>query len=237
MGSVPPAPFNTFAHATQLAGPQDTFVSINNDTVYSIAQLDVSGPVRLKVPDADGRYYVLPFRPAERDLEFQQQFAPIGLLDADCPYRDSDTELADALRDGLALGRKNLEDALTHGASPEVNGWKLTYHVFDYNLDFFEVGAINDQAWKLENPKVRYVDRALSGRAGLWGNHGYEAAYAMTWDDGDGQTWTATAATGFASRPPHSSVRSGRSRCTTSRTFTSSPTRSTATRLAIAPPA
>ena len=297
MGSVPPTPFNTFAHATQLAGPQDTFVSINNDTVYSIAQLDVSGgPVRLKVPDADGRYYVLQFvdawtnnfayvghratgtkaatfllvpagwdgtpengetvvhlpthvatiigrwavageadmpavrelqaglfleptgqpgagvpqpepgvadglrffeqlrvwmqafPPAGRDLDVQQQFAPLGLLDADCPYRGPDAELVAALRDGLALGKKNLEDALTHGASPEVNGWKLTYHVFDYNLDFFEVGAIDDPAWKLEDPKVRYVERALSARAGLWGNHGYEAAYAMTWDDGDGET-------------------------------------------------
>src|SRR4029077_13811177 len=29
-------------------------------------------------------------------------------------------------------------------------------------------------------------ERALSARAGLWGNHGYEAAYAMTWDDGEG---------------------------------------------------
>jgi hypothetical protein len=86
------------------------------------------------------------------------------------------------------LGKRNLEEALTHGASPEVNGWKLTYHVFDYNLDFFEVGALDDPAWKLENPKVRYIERALSARAGLWGNHGYEAAYAMTWDDGDGDT-------------------------------------------------
>jgi hypothetical protein len=55
-GSVPPAPFNSFGHATKLAGPQDKFVSINNDTVYSIAQLDVSGgPVHLNVPDTDGR--------------------------------------------------------------------------------------------------------------------------------------------------------------------------------------
>ena len=37
-------------------------MSINNDTVYSIAQLDLSGgPVRLRVPDAGGRYYVLQF--------------------------------------------------------------------------------------------------------------------------------------------------------------------------------
>ena len=62
MGALPPAPFNRFAHATDLARPDDTFVSINNDTVYSIAQLDVSGgPVRLRVPDTDGRYYVLQF--------------------------------------------------------------------------------------------------------------------------------------------------------------------------------
>ena len=297
MGSLAAAPFNRFAHATQLAGPQDTFVSINNDTVYSIAQLDVSGgPVRLRVPDADGRYYVLQFvdawtnnfayvghratgteagtylliapgsdatagpgetvirlptdvativgrwavdgegdmpavrelqaaltleatgtdgrglpepdprvadelrwfeklrvwmqafPPADRDLDFQQQFAPLGLLDADSPFVDPDLELAAALRDGLAVGKKNLEDALTHGASPSVNGWKLTYHVFDYNLDFFEVGALDDPAWKLEDPKVRYVERALSARGGLWGNHGYEAAYAMTWDDGDGNS-------------------------------------------------
>ncbi len=295
MGSLAAAPFNRFSHATQLAGPQDTFVSINNDTVYSIAQLDVSGgSVRLRVPDADGRYYVLQFvdawtnnfayvghratgteagtylliapgsdatagpgetvirlptdvatiigrwavdgegdmpavrelqaaltleatgadgpglpqpdprvpdelswfeklrvwmqafPPAQRDLAFQQQFAPLGLLDAASPFVDPDPELAAALRDGLAAGKQNLEDALTHGASPAVNGWKLTYHVFDYNLDFFEVGALDDPAWKLEDPKVRYVERALSARAGLWGNHGYEAAYAMTWDDGDG---------------------------------------------------
>jgi hypothetical protein len=62
MGSVPATPLNRFGHASTLAGPQDRFVSINNDTVYSIAQLDLSGgPVRLEVPDSGGRYYVLQF--------------------------------------------------------------------------------------------------------------------------------------------------------------------------------
>ena len=62
MGSVPPVPFNRFSHAANLAGPGDRFVSINNDTVYSIAQLDLKGgPVLLRVPDAAGRYYVLQF--------------------------------------------------------------------------------------------------------------------------------------------------------------------------------
>jgi hypothetical protein len=57
VGSNPQAPFNQFSHARTLAGPQDTFVTINNDTVYSMAQLDLSvGPLRLHVPDTDGRY-------------------------------------------------------------------------------------------------------------------------------------------------------------------------------------
>jgi hypothetical protein len=62
LGSLPPAPFNSFSHARALAGPGDTFVSINNDTVYSSGPLDLTaGPLRLDVPDAGGRYYVLQF--------------------------------------------------------------------------------------------------------------------------------------------------------------------------------
>ena len=62
LGMIAPAPFNSFSHASRLAGPDDRFVSINNDTIYSIAQVDVSGgPVLLRVPDTAGRYYVLQF--------------------------------------------------------------------------------------------------------------------------------------------------------------------------------
>ncbi len=62
IGANPAAPFNTFSHARTLAGPADTFVSINNDTVYSMAQLDLSvGPVLLDLPDTAGRYYVMQF--------------------------------------------------------------------------------------------------------------------------------------------------------------------------------
>lgn len=60
IGQLPAAPFNTFAHAAKLAEPEDTFVSVNNDTIYSIAQLDLSGgALLLHVPDSAGRYYVL----------------------------------------------------------------------------------------------------------------------------------------------------------------------------------
>ncbi|WP_173921502.1 DUF1254 domain-containing protein [Agromyces sp. Marseille-P2726] len=62
LGSLPPARFNEFAHATGLASPADAFVSVNNDTVYSIGLLDLSGgPLLLHVPDTDGAYYVLQF--------------------------------------------------------------------------------------------------------------------------------------------------------------------------------
>src|SRR5262249_27657370 len=74
LGSMPPTPFNAFSHARELAGPQDTFVSINNDTIYSTAPLDLSaGPLRLEVPDTDGRYYVLQFVDAWTD-----NFAYVG---------------------------------------------------------------------------------------------------------------------------------------------------------------
>jgi hypothetical protein len=295
IGAVPATPFNAFGHASALAGPETAFVSVNNDTVYSIANVDTSGgPVRLDVPDAAGRYYVLQFvdawtnnfayvghratgtgagswllvapdwdgevpdgltairfptaigtivgrwavdgatdmpvvrelqrgltltptgpavgvprpepvgdddlaffeqlrtwmaamPPSARDRVYQQRFEPLGLLAEQSPYRDADPELAAALGEGLATGRAHLETALTQASSPRQNGWDLTYHIFDYNLDFFEVGALDDPRWQLLEGPQRYLLRAGAARGGLWGNHGYEAAYAMVYVDGDGQ--------------------------------------------------
>jgi hypothetical protein len=54
------APVNTFAHARELMGAENKFVSVNTDTLYSIAQCDVSEePLVLHVPDAGDRYYVM----------------------------------------------------------------------------------------------------------------------------------------------------------------------------------
>ena len=62
LGALLPAPYNRFTHATSLAGPDEKFVSVNNDTVYSICQVDVGvGALLLDVPDTAGRYYVLQF--------------------------------------------------------------------------------------------------------------------------------------------------------------------------------
>jgi hypothetical protein len=297
MGSLSPAPFNQFSHATKLAGPADQFVSINNDTVYSIAQLDLTGgPVLLRVPDAAGRYYVLQFvdawtnnfaylgrratgtsagsfllvppgwrgeppsgtsvieaptsvativgrwacagpadldavtalqqqltlsadshsspsggvpapgaavpdlaffeqlrtwmrafPPAGPDQAYQQRFAPLGLLDPAGPYADPPEELAQALVAGADNAKQKMESALRAGdLAPVVNSWSLTFHSFDYNLDYLGPGTVDDPAWKIADRQASYLTRALAARAGLWGNHGYEAAYAMTYTDADG---------------------------------------------------
>ncbi|MGO4276340.1 DUF1214 domain-containing protein, partial [Paenibacillus sp. TAF58] len=59
-------------------------------------------------------------------------------------------------------------------------------HVFDYNLDYFEVGTIDAPQWRIEDPQTRVAVRASAALAGLWGNHGYEAVYIMTYVDAAG---------------------------------------------------
>ena len=301
IGEVPPTPYNTFGHARRLAGPESTFVSINNDTVYSIAQVDLGvGPVRLSVPEAGDRYYVLQFvdawtnnfayvgsratgggageflllppdhepgdadpaipairfptrvativgrwavdgeddlpavhalqdalaltpvrqtfappegvppvpegggealdffeklrvwsqafPPAERDRAALESYAPLGLLS---PYTlaEQPQGVREALETGYALGKEALESAL-HSAIALTDHWQVNLHVFDYNLDFFEVGAIDAPEWKLLDPRTRYAHRAAAALGGLWGNHAYEAAYLTTYEDATGEPLT-----------------------------------------------
>jgi hypothetical protein len=297
LGSLAAAPFNRFSHAPALAGPGERFVSVNNDTIYSIAQVDVSGgPVLLRVPDTAGRYYVLQFvdvwtnnfayvgrratgtaagsfllvlpgwpgdapagirviefpatggtivgrwacagpadlaavqglqrglslepfgspaapsgipaaaavpaelaffeqlrawmrafPPSAADRAYQQRFDPLGLLEAASPYTGCPPDLARALTAGTDAAKQQIETALRSGhLAPTVNGWTLTFHMFDYNLDHLGPGTIDDPAWKLPDRHASYLARALAARGGLWGNHGYEAAYPMTYTDADG---------------------------------------------------
>lgn len=301
VGAIQAAPFNAFSHATQLAGPADTFVTINNDTLYSMAQVDLgAAPQLLTVPDTGerydvfqfvdawtnnfayvgtratgsgaGRYLLAPpgwdgavpegatriafptrvasivgrlacdgdadlpaihalqaqttlapagsgddasgesglpvadprvpdelafferlrvamaaFPPAAPELDYQQRFAPLGLLDEDSPYADAPADLAAALTAGVTAGRERLEQVTRGGTRPPVNGWMLGLHLFDYNLDHFGLGTLDDPAWKIADRDVAHVERAIAARAGLWGNHGYEAAYSVVYVDADDQ--------------------------------------------------
>lgn len=66
-GPVAAAPLNEFSHADRPAGPDDSLPGpglpgADNDTIHSVAQLDLSGgALLLTVPDTAGRYYVLQF--------------------------------------------------------------------------------------------------------------------------------------------------------------------------------
>ena len=77
----------------------------------------------------------------------------------------ADADLAEALRRRRRRRTATLDSILTAGgSSPEVNGWRLTMHVFDYNLDYFEVGALDDPQFKITDPKVRIVERAAAAQ-------------------------------------------------------------------------
>jgi hypothetical protein len=300
-GGLPAAPFNQFGHATKLADPGDTFVSVNNDTIYSIAMIDTTaGPVTLQVPAVSERYFVLQFvdawtnnfayvgtrstgaeggtflltppgwtgtvpgghrrislpttvaaiigrwacsgaddlpavaeqqqqlsltasgaspsspvpspaegvpadlvffeqmrtwmaafPPAAADVDYQQRFAPLGLLDASSPYTDTDPTLGAALVAGQAAAKERLEST-SRRAGGSSTGWNANPHVFDYNLDHFELGTIDLPEWKIADRPTSYLIRAMAARVGLWGNHGYEAVYSMVFVDADGQQLNGT---------------------------------------------
>jgi hypothetical protein len=300
-------PVNLFGHAATLSVPEERFVSVNNDTLYSVAHCDVRDePLVLHVPDTDDRYYVMQFIDAwtnnfayvgrratgtdeatfvlagpgwsgeapsgvpvieaptgvftivgryavdgeadipavqglqadtwlaplsrypdppvadgrelgdwviapwdERvgaELLFWEQFrswlalfpppaaehdlvaslAPLGLLNADSPYVDPDPELASLLTGAAAAGQQTIEDALS-GSGGLVNGWTVGIHAFDYNVHHLGIGTIDSPEWRIDDRPRAFLTRAASARAGLWGNHGYEAAYFTAYVDDVGQ--------------------------------------------------
>ena len=298
-GSLPvSAPWNEFGYARELLGPETTFVSPNNDTLYVLAALDLrSGPLVLHVPDTAGRYYVLQFvdswtnnfayigrratGTAEQrfllagpgdstavpdDLEvvraptgvvtivgriqvngaddapnvhaLQNQFtltalnaesgppigvpepdprvgedlrwwetfrvqlaafpppagdAPIlaiaeglGLTTPESPYVDPDPELAEVLVAAEKAGRETVEE-LARGGQPPPSGWISAMHMFDYNTDHLGIGTVDAPEWRIDDHARAYAVRAGAARAGLYGNHGYEANYEIVYVDADGE--------------------------------------------------
>ena len=288
------APWNRFGHARELLGPETTFVSPNNDTLYVLAALDLrAGPLALHVPDTGGRYYVLQFvdawtnnfayigrratgtaerrfvlvGPDERsvapdavrsptgvamivgrvqingeadaaaahalqdqftltpvsaapaaprgvpapdprvgealrwwetfrvqlaafppppaDAEFLALAETLGLTAAESPYADPDPALADALVAGQAAGQEQIE-ALAKGGPTSTSGWTSAMHTFDYNLDYLGVGTIDAPEWRIGDRREAYATRAAAARAGLYGNHGYEANYEFAYVDAAG---------------------------------------------------
>jgi hypothetical protein len=148
------------------------------------------------VPQADGRVgddlrwweefrvALAAFPPPAADASFLAICEQLGVTAAESPYIDPDPALAQILIAGEQAAQDKLEE-LIQTASKPVNGWQNTLHVFDYNDDTFEIGALTDPQWRIPDRKVAYVTRAVAARAGLWGNHGYEATYQIVYVDAD----------------------------------------------------
>lgn len=81
-------------------------------------------------------------------------------------------------------------ESLASGAGGEPGAWSSARHIFDYNLDRLGPGTIDTPEWKIADRRTAYMTRALAARAGLWGNHGYEADYELVYQDADGAALT-----------------------------------------------
>jgi hypothetical protein len=126
------------------------------------------------------------FPPPAADAPFLAICEKFGLTAAESPYVNPDPALVKILTTGVTAAQAKLEELIKNAAKP-VNGWQNVLHVFDYNLDFFEIGTLNSPEWKIADRTVAYVTRAVAARAGLWGNHGYEANYQIVYVDADNQ--------------------------------------------------
>jgi hypothetical protein len=92
------------------------------------------------------RTWMQAFPPSEPDQAYQQRFALLGLLDAASLYADCPPELFQALTAGEETAKQQMETTLKKGGlAPVVNGWTLTFHMFDYNLDHLGPGTIDDR--------------------------------------------------------------------------------------------
>ena len=285
-----------FGHGRALATHEFEFVSPNNDTLYSVAVIDVrSGPIKLRVPATD-RYYVLQFvdawtnnfayigtratgneagefllvdsaysgadagapgtikaptglfvivgriavadasdlpaaqafqdglelelgdqaeftgmpvpdpntdpdllfwerlrvslaafPPAPIELDVLESYRSLGILDQESPYITPDPKLKEMLLSGEKDGAERIE-TLIKSANFAVNGWTAGTHVFDYNLDHFELGTMDADDWRFPDRTFAHMARSGAARVGLWGNHGYEAVYAQVFlDENDEQ--------------------------------------------------
>jgi hypothetical protein len=169
------------AHALQ---DQFTIKPLNEQEGGAVPGVPKADP---RVPDdlkwwEKFRVALAAFPPPSADAPFVALCEKLGLTAAESPYIDPDPALEQILVPGQKAAEEKIEELLKT-AIKRVNGWQNSIHVFDYNLDYFEVGALDSPEWKVADRRMAYAVRALAARAGLFGNHGYEANYQMVYFD------------------------------------------------------
>jgi hypothetical protein len=124
------------------------------------------------------------FPPPPADAPFLALCEKFGLTAPESPYVNPDPQLTQVLVVGQKAAEEKIEELIKDLVKP-INGWQNSLRAFNYNNDYFEIGTIKDPAWMIPDRKTAYVARALVARAGLWGNHGYEANYQMVYLETD----------------------------------------------------
>ena len=147
------------------------------------------------------RVYLAAFPPPSADASFIEAAAGLGLTSADSPFIDPEPALVETLIAGRQQGEALLEQ-VSKTALKMVGGWSTAMHAFDYNLDRCGPGTIDTPEWKITDRTIAYVTRAAAARAGLWGNHGYEARYDMLWQDENGDELSGDHAYSLTLSPP-----------------------------------
>jgi len=138
------------------------------------------------------RSWMQRFPPGAGDAQFIESLAPLGLTAAVSPYVNADPVLAKLLTEGARTGQSEIERVSKEGLGHPVNGWISALHTFDYNLEHFGVGTIDTPQWIIAERRNAYMLRAAAARGGLWGNHGYEAVYAMNFVDNANEQLTGS---------------------------------------------
>ncbi len=131
------------------------------------------------------RVALISFPPTREDARLVAQAARFGAIAAESQYPVPDAALAEVLVAGVAAGQQKIEELMQGAGQHAINGWNSAMHGFDYNLDHLGLGTLDRPDWKIQDRTKAYATRAAAARGGLWGNHGYEASYAMAWTDAD----------------------------------------------------
>ncbi len=132
------------------------------------------------------RVLLAAFPPAPNEAPWVEQLTALGLLGEPSPYADPDSRLADILLRAEQAAQEQLDQDIKN-TGKTVNGWRSVIHMFDHNDDYFQLGTIDSPQWRIADHRQAYHTRAVAARVGLWGNHGYEAAFFQVWVDADGE--------------------------------------------------
>ena len=207
--------------ATVIHAPTDVFAIIGRlqvdpvDDLSAVHQLQDAFTLTPLDPKAGApRGLPTPAADVPHDLTWWEEFRvalaafPPPAVDAPyladaAPFLSLDPTLADVLVEGEKQGEAMIENLAKH-ALTIVDGWSSAMHGFDYNLDFFEIGTVDEVTWKVDDRTKAYVLRAAAARAGLWGNHGYEARYDLLWQDEHGDELDGSRSYELTLAPPPS---------------------------------